>query len=67
LSRKVNFKEVVLSTGSNVEGQYHKILAVNSAKVKSKGNQELVLVVGNDVESVRVIQELPLTERVPQR
>lgn len=47
--------------------QYHKILAVNSAKVKSKRNQELVLVVGKDVESVHVIQELPLTERVPQR
>jgi hypothetical protein len=51
----------------DVEGQYHKILTVNSAKVKSKGNQELVLVVGKEVESVHVIQELPLTERVCQR
>ena len=31
---------------------------------RAKGNQEPVLVVGKDVDSVHVIQELPLTERV---
>jgi hypothetical protein len=59
--------QVLIEYEFDIQGQYHKILAVNSAKVKSKGNQELVLVSGKDGESVHVIQELPLTERSCQR